>query len=413
MRIEPEQIREYRLRVHHLDEKMPADSLLAVAGVCGLQNSPPGAWETAMFNRMEGCALQMLQDALYKEKSLLQAWSYRGAPVVFPTEERDVFLTALLAQEEEYPWIYTKGISAALDFLQMPFDELLQRTKEAIVYLDDHTIRSKELLDQTLAEIVRGKLPKEKWELWNAPSMYGSPDKQTVGGAAVSFLLRPCAFASLVVFGEREGLSPTFTSLKNWTGHAPAHRSDERNADRKLICKFLHAYGPATPDSFMGWLGCSKQQAKRLWETAADEMEPVSLGKKTCYMLRDDLKSLSHFGATKNRLILLGAHDPYLDIRDRNIILDAPSLQKLVWKTVANPGVILKGGRIAGIWKTKTQRGQIELSMNLFEPLSDEEQQRLRQLALEYAEFRRLELKDCRIFTESDGDGSARLKRST
>lgn len=64
MRIEPEQIREYRLRVHHLDEKMPADSLLAVAGVCGLQNSPP------------------------------------GAPVVFPTEERDVFLTALLAQEE-------------------------------------------------------------------------------------------------------------------------------------------------------------------------------------------------------------------------------------------------------------------------------------------------------------------------
>ena len=46
-------------------------------------------------------------------------------------------------------------------------------------------------------------LPAEKRDLWNQPSMYGSPDKQTVGGAVVSFLLRPCAFMGLVVFGRR------------------------------------------------------------------------------------------------------------------------------------------------------------------------------------------------------------------
>ena len=35
--------------------------------------------------------------------------------------------------------------------------------------------------------------------------MYGSPDTQTVGGAAVCFRLRPCAVKGVVVFGKRAG----------------------------------------------------------------------------------------------------------------------------------------------------------------------------------------------------------------
>ena len=54
-----------------------------------------------------------------------------------------------------------------------------------------------------LAERVADLLPPERRARWNYPSMYGSPDKQTVGGAAVSFLLRPCAFGGQVVFGQR------------------------------------------------------------------------------------------------------------------------------------------------------------------------------------------------------------------
>jgi len=113
------QIRSYRLRVHHLDKKAPMDEMINAAGVCGLQNSPPGAWETALFNRLDGCTTNVLNDALHKEKTLLQAWSYRGVPVVFPTEESDLFLSPLIAQEGEQPWIYTQGITAALDHLQM------------------------------------------------------------------------------------------------------------------------------------------------------------------------------------------------------------------------------------------------------------------------------------------------------
>lgn len=139
MELSARQIRAHRLRAHHLDQKYPFCELLAVAGSCGLQNSPPGAWETAAFCRLKNCTLPQLHQALYQKKELLQAWSIRGVPLIFPTADSDVFLSALIAQEGEEPWIYTKGIGLALDHLGMSFSELLPLVESTAEYLEDHT----------------------------------------------------------------------------------------------------------------------------------------------------------------------------------------------------------------------------------------------------------------------------------
>ena len=44
MSITANQVLQFRLRAHHLDRKRPLSRLEDVAGACGLQNSPPGAW---------------------------------------------------------------------------------------------------------------------------------------------------------------------------------------------------------------------------------------------------------------------------------------------------------------------------------------------------------------------------------
>ncbi|MGI6069014.1 MAG: winged helix DNA-binding domain-containing protein [Blautia sp.] len=387
MNISNEQIRGYRLHAHHLDQKLPISSLTAAAGACGIQNSPPGTWETSLFHRIRGCTFPLLQKALYEEKSLVQAWSFRGAPVIFPTAESDIFLNALTAETGEQPWIYTKGISAALEYLQMPFEDLLERTKKAALYLDHHVIKSKETLDQTLAGIIQKELSPKEQLLWRAPSMYGNPDRQTVGEAAVSFLLRPCSFSSLVVFGERHGNSPTFTSFINWTGKPPKKHPD---GQRELIRKFLHCYGPSSKDALMRWLGCSPRQASRLWNTVSEEMEPVKTGDKIRYMLSADREALLQSAQPADHLILLGPHDPYLDIKDRDILLSNKALQKQIWKTVGNPGAVLKSGQIIGSWKSKIQKEKIAFTITLFEPLGSMDQNTLKNLAEEYAAFRQL-----------------------
>lgn len=162
MELSARQIRAHRLRAASSGQKYPFGELLTVAGTCGLQNSPPGAWETAAFCRLSGCTLPLLQQALYQEKELLQAWSIRGVPLIFPTADSDVFLSPLAAQEGEEPWIYTKGIGLALDYLGMSFSELLPLVEGAAAYLEHHTVQSKEKLDQVLAQLGRRTAPCSK-----------------------------------------------------------------------------------------------------------------------------------------------------------------------------------------------------------------------------------------------------------
>ena len=388
MELSARQIRAHRLRAHHLDQKYPFGELLTVAGTCGLQNSPPGAWETAAFCRLKNCTLPQLHQALYQKKELLQAWSIRGVPLIFPTADSDVFLSALIAQEGEEPWIYTKGIGLALDHLGMSFAELLPLVESAAEYLEDHTIKSKEELDRVLAQLVAEQLPAQKQSLWNAPSMYGAPDRQTVGGAAVSFLLRPCSFKGLVVFGEREGISPTFTSPLRWLGHKLVPSAQ---GTAELARRFLHAYGPATPRAFADWLGSTPAQTKRLWRQIEEELEPVTAAGKKAFILQAGRESF-RCADTEEALLLLGPHDPYLDIRDRAILLEDTAAQRQVWRTVGNPGVILKGGKIIGIWKTRTQRENLSVSTTLWEPLSAPEQRELERQMEGYASFRGLAL---------------------
>lgn len=45
-----EEVRSHLFQAHHL--VTPADSLPEAAGVCGFQNSPPGTWLCAAFNRL-------------------------------------------------------------------------------------------------------------------------------------------------------------------------------------------------------------------------------------------------------------------------------------------------------------------------------------------------------------------------
>lgn len=394
MKIEADKIVGYRLRAHHLDKKIPMNDMIDAAGVCGLQNTPPGSWETSLFNRLDKCTLHFLHNALYEEKILLQAWSYRGVPVVFPTEQSDIFLTPLIAQEGEQPWIYTKGITGALDHLQISFDDALVRVRTALKYLDGHTIKSKEALDRILANIVQEDLPENKQALWCDPSMYGNPDKQTVGAAAVSFLLRPCSFHSLVVFGERQKTSPTFTSFKNWIGHAG---SATANPDKELARKYVHCYGPTTVEHLKNWLGSTPQQAQRIWSSILDEMEPIEVEGETSYLLSKDRNSLMSAERDSEKLLLLGAHDPYLDMKDRTIILQSKALHKTVWRFVANPGAVLKGGRIIGTWKATKQSGKLAVVITAWEKMTSLEQKNLKDLAEEYASFRLLPLESCEI----------------
>ena len=392
-----DQIRSFRLRSHHLDRIYGRETLLEAAGACGLQNSPPGAWEAAIHNRIPELGGKELRDVLEENKILLQAWSFRGVPVVFPAEERRTFLSALIPAEGE-PWIYTRGIGLALDALGLDFDYLLRLLFQVIPGLGHRSISGKNELDQMLAAWMEPFLPEEKRQIWNQPSMYGSPDRQTVGGAAVSFLLRPCSFMGQVVFGKRRGGSPEFTSVGRWLNEADREPGQtdlpgpDGEASRCLVRKFLHCYGPSSPDLFGEWLGCSGKQARRMWNLAAEEMEPVSVMGKKKFFLREDRQILFESPDFSRGPLLLSGYDPYLDQRDRQILQPDSRLRRKIWRTVANPGAVVTEGRVTGIWTARKKKDGLEVDISLWEP--GDSRRRLTELVEDYAAFRGLALSE-------------------
>lgn len=270
----------------------------------------------------------------------------------------------------------------------MSFGESLLLLKQVIPKLDGEVVKSKTTLDQTLAEWVLPLLPNDKRDLWNKPSMYGNPEKQTVGGAVVSFLLRPCAFMGLLVFAKREGISPTFTSYKHWIGH-PLEATDV--PEYKLVRKYLHCFGPASIDGFADWLGCSSAQAERIWQTVIDEIEPVSVSGKERYVLSDDKDLLLSPPQPERKIHLLGGHDPYLGLQDRNVVLENKAKQKQIWQTVSNPGTVLWQGEIVGMWKGKKKGKGLEIEATLWDNAKISKKD-IQDLGDEYALFQQVKL---------------------
>lgn len=385
MVISDEQYRQFRVRTHHLAQRLPAQQLLIAAGTIGFQNSPPGAWEQAVFNRIADITAAELRAMLEKQKSLLQAWSFRGAPAVFLTQDAAVFLNALVAEKNEGPWIYTAGLVPSLPQLGIDYTTLLTVVGQATkAVLADKTITGKGQLDAAIADAVAADLPAAKQAAWQQPSLYGA--KQTLGEAAVSFMLRPASFQGLVVFGKRSGQSPSFTSPQHWGVDWP----QQATAAHELVRRYVHTYGPTNRQEFTKWLGCSTAQGQRLWALIAGEATAVDAGS----VLTADLPEFQKTAAPAGTLRLLGPHDPYLDANGRDLLLPDKKLQRKVWRTVGNPGVVLLDGQIVGVWRQRKQGKQLSMTVDSFRPLTGELKHKITEQAEMYAVFLKMALKE-------------------
>jgi|GEM_PF-3303194 len=74
-KISKEQIRQFRLHTHHLDTWYQQADVKSIAGACGFQNSPPGAWEIALHNRIPDCKQDDMKQMLDKTARL--SWTTR------------------------------------------------------------------------------------------------------------------------------------------------------------------------------------------------------------------------------------------------------------------------------------------------------------------------------------------------
>ncbi|MGW6726610.1 DNA glycosylase AlkZ-like family protein [Nocardia sp. NPDC055029] len=273
----------FRLRAHHLTARRPADDLLAVAGACGIQNSPPGSALSALHARVEDVTAERVDHLVGEEKSLLQTWCMRGSPYFFPTADAPVFTTGVLPTTETARRHLIRGIGQALDTLGMGLDEVVDRTAAQLGPVLSRRAMAITELGEELAARIADTLPPAQRTHWRAAGPYGA--NQPLGEAVVHFCLRIHTLRGLVCLAPRVKNTAPFVLLGDWLG-TPLPHTDPAATRATLLRRYLRCYGPSTRKDFAAWLGIDAGDVDPWWTGVADELTPVEFGGGCCGIAR-------------------------------------------------------------------------------------------------------------------------------
>ncbi|WP_270299822.1 DNA glycosylase AlkZ-like family protein, partial [Eggerthella sinensis] len=126
------------------------------------------------------------------------------------------------------------------------------------------------------------------------------------------------------------------------------------------------------------------------------ELAPVTFGGKRAWVLAEDVERLAVPEPLERDVLLLAGHDPYLDQRDRATLQANPILQRKIWRTVANPGVVVRRGEAVGTWTPRKKGAGMTVACELWDACPEKT---LRDLAERYTAFRGQKLLDVTIET--------------
>lgn len=353
----------FRLRAHHLLTR--SRDLLAVAGACAVQNSPPGSALLALHARAEDVTVARFEHLVGTEKSLVQTWCMRGAPYFFPTADLPVFTTGVLPTTEAARLRLIGGVEPALRTLDLGLDDIVERVADQLVPVLAHRALPIDDLGRDIAGRLARTLSPARRADWRAPGPYGA--NQPLGEAVVHFCVRILTLRGLVCLAPRSDNTAPFVLLGEWLGASPP-RTEPDAARSALLRRYLRCYGPSTRKDFATWLGIDAGQVDPWWAVARDELTPVEVEGRRAWIHIDDLDDLRS-PVTAHGVRLLPPSDPYLQLRDRATIVD-PAHHRAVWKTAGAPGVVLAEGDVAGIWRPRKKGRTLTLTVTAFRSMS-------------------------------------------
>jgi hypothetical protein len=323
----------FRVARHNLRERLPAGSA-AAAAVVGLQDTPPHAAGQALPPRLEEASV-----ADFAALAIVQ--SMRGAPFAVAPEDVPVFTTALDPPDEAAAKAVI--LNAAKVQPDIPALEQLDRVSAAVA----DALAGGPLERDAFHQALRERLPSELlWWCKNCGSHHVHPS-----------LWRATGVRGVLAIVGRE---PRGAAIFGLPPEVPAMA----DPGAELARRFLAAYGPSTPALFTKWTGLSGAHARALWGRAG-ELEPVEVEGRQAWALPGDGEAIASAPAASGVRLLTG-YDPLLAGRDRELLLADEAQRKQVWQVLANPGVVLADGAIAGTWRAARKAARLVVTVTPF-----------------------------------------------
>jgi hypothetical protein len=143
---------------------------------------------------------------------------------------------------------------------------------------------------------------------------------------------------------------------------APAYRRLAGEADDRhdVVRAYLRLFGPATPNQVAAFLDAPLKEVKAHWpaDVVAVVVEGAAgpEGART-ELLAEDAEALGATpGGTGRRpaVRLVGPYDPYVQGRDRELLVPTEPRRKDLWRVLGRPGAVVADGDVVATWRPRT-----------------------------------------------------------
>jgi len=287
------QILAFRRAVGSLDERLPpGQNSLRRAAWAGLQDSMPRAALLSIHARVAGA-----RPTTWEEPSLVQLWGPRFNVYVVAERDRAAFSLGRLS------------------------DQTSARQRS-----EDLAARLQELLaDTSMSDREAGEA-------------LGEHHNQ----------LRYAAPTGTLVIRWEGARRPTLRTVA-----APDVEPFEARLD--LVRRYLHVFGPTSPDAFTGWAGLRGKAGTVAFEAIQGELIPVRTPVGDRWALASDEDALRAAPRPAAPARLLPSGDAYylLQGNDRELLVPDAARRDELWTSRVWPGALLVGGDIVGTWRRK------------------------------------------------------------
>lgn len=332
-RIDRTQALAHRAAAQGLHRETTDVAALAVLDL-GVQDTPPGSATQAIAMR--------LGEAVPADAPLVTAWTFRGAPHVHRDGDLEELARALWPSSDTDALVRLDTSASPVRATGLPAREALRLVAEA------------------MADIVAEPMPKGAVSTALTPRV---PAAMTVDCRVckathiVETLFRTAALPAGLAFvpGER---TVTFAPIPDWPG-VPA---ETRGLDR-LLAAYLHLHGPSTPEAAAAFLGTRADEVRPHWP---GDLVEVDLADERAWVPEADLPALRDAPDPPD-VRLLPPSDPWLQARDRALVVPDEAGRKALWPILGRPGAVLVRGEVAGTWRARKQGRRLDVTV---EPLT-------------------------------------------
>jgi hypothetical protein len=321
----------------------PAD---VARGLCGVHAQVMSAAELSVGLRSAGTTRTDVREELWERHSLVKAYGPRGTVHLLAAQDLPLWTGVLPAVP------YAAG--GHPEGVRLTPDEADQVVKAIGVALADAELTIDELHEAVVdvAGPWAGELSVEafqgKWPRWRL----GLP---------------LAGMRGVMCFGPGRGRKVTYTNPHRWLPGFTAPAAVDGGAGlAELLRRYLHTYGPATPQQFAQWLAVPPRWATDLFDSQAGELQRVDVEGTAAWVAAGDAAVPS---ARPGGVRLLPYFDGYAYLtsgRLRERLYPGRAAERVA----GNFQVMLIDGAVAGLWHQRRSGRRLDITVEPLDPLT-------------------------------------------